>query len=118
MMRVLPDDVKVYLRVEPTDMRKAIGTLSVLIAEVLEMDPGSGHLFMFRNRKGDKIKALYYERNAFTLWYRRLEKGKYLFPKDAEGVIELDDAHLQWLFNSDKYTYLSTKEKKVYEDFY
>lgn len=105
---LLPTDTKIYLRLAPTDMRKSIDTLSVLITENLDLNPSSGYLFLFRNRKGDKIKILYYEQNAFTLWYRRLEKGKYIFPKEKEGHIEIATEHFEWLLRSDKYTELST----------
>jgi transposase len=75
------DDIKIYLYTPPTDMRKSIDTLCILISETLQMNPADGHLFIFRNRTGNKLKALYYEMNCFTLWYRRLEKGRFVSQK-------------------------------------
>ncbi len=72
--------VKIYCYLPPTDMRKSINTLCLLIADVLKMKPTEGHLFLFRNRGKDKLKALYYEPNCFNLWYRRLEHGRFIFP--------------------------------------
>ncbi len=69
---LIPNDVKIYLRLEPTDMRKSINTLSILVSYVLELDPSSGHLFLFHNRYGDKLKALYYEKNN-QLWQSKYE---------------------------------------------
>ena len=69
---LIADNVKIYLYVPPTDMRKSIDTLSMLVSETLKMNPASGNLFLFRNRTSNKLKALYYEPNCFTLWYRRL----------------------------------------------
>lgn len=101
---LIPQDVKIYLYSQPTDMRKSIDTLCIMVSEVLKMDPVSGHLFLFRNRSGNKLKALYYELNCFTLWYRRLEKGRFIFQKNAEGIIEVSGEHFKWLLASDKYS--------------
>lgn len=90
---LIENDIKIYLYTLPTDMRKSIDTLCVLISEILKMNSAEGHLFLFRNRGGNKMKALHYETNSFTLWYRRLEKGKFVFPKNAEGTIEMTQEH-------------------------
>jgi transposase len=101
---LIPDEIKVYLYTPVTDMRKSINTLCVLISEQLALNPADGHLFLFRNRSGNKLKALYYEPNCFTLIYRRLERGKFIFPKNQTGHIELSREHLKWLLASDKYS--------------
>lgn len=103
-MLMIPETSKIYLKTGPTDMRKSIDGLAIMVVDLLKQDPQSGHLFLFRNRSGNKLKALHYEQNCFTLWYRRLEKGKYIFPKNAMGEIELDKAHLKWILASDKYS--------------
>lgn len=103
-MLKLDDDLKIYLYTPYTDMRKSIDTLCILVSEVLKMNPIEGHLFIFRNRTGNKLKALYYETNCFTLWYRRLEKGKFVFPKNADGVIQMTHEHFKWILASDKYS--------------
>jgi len=114
---LIPKDAHIYLYNEPTDMRKSIDGLSILIADVLAMNPASGHLFLFRNKRGDKIKALYYETNCFTLWYRRLEKGKFVFPKNASGKIEMTPAHFEWVLASDKYSRLDALYAETPENF-
>jgi transposase len=98
------DDMNILFYSEPIDMRKSINTLCVLIVEVLNKNPVDGSLFLFRNRSGNKLKALYYETNCFTIWYRRLEKGKYVFQRDAKGSIPMSKEHLSWLLASDKYS--------------
>jgi transposase len=105
-----------YCYLPPTDMRKSIDTLCLLIADVLKMNPTEGYLFLFRSRDKSKLKALYYEPNCFTLWYRRLERGRFIFPKNQEGAIEMSDEHFHWLLASDKYTQLEVRDKK-YEKF-
>ncbi len=115
---LLPDELKIYLRLEPTDMRKSIDTLAIVVSDILKLDPSSGHLFLFRNRAGDKLKALYYEQNCFTLWYRRLERGRFIFPKEKLGHIELSAEHFKWLLASDKYSNLGAIAAINYESFY
>jgi len=117
-MLALPQQSLVYLRLEPTDMRKSIDGLSILVVEQLNQNPQSGHVFLFRNRKGDKLKLLHYEQNCFTLWYRRLEKGKYIFPRNAQGVIELNKDHFSWLLASDKYACWDALQKQNYQTYF
>lgn len=98
------DDMAILFYSEPIDMRKSIDSLCVLIVEILKKNPIDGSLFLFRNRRGNKLKALYYETNCFTIWYRRLEKGRYIFQRDAKEQMELSKEHLYWLLASDKYS--------------
>jgi len=115
---LIPEDIKIYLYTPPTDMRKSIDTLCVMIADVLKMNPAEGHLFLFRSRGKDKLKALYYETNCFTLWYRRLEKGRFVFPKNSEGAIEITKEHLWWLLASDKYSRIDALQSTSPESFF
>lgn len=89
---------------QPIDMRKSVNTLCVLITETLKRNPMDGSLFLFRNRSGNKLKAIYYETNCFTIWYRRLEKGRYVFQRNLQGQIEMSKEHFRWLLASDKYS--------------
>jgi transposase len=115
---LIPNDMKIYLYTPATDMRKSIDTLCVMVSEILKMNPLDGHLFLFRNRYGNKLKALYYEQNCFTLWYRRLEKGKFIFARDADGCIEVSREHFKWLLASDKYSRMDTLFPSQVENFY
>ncbi len=117
-MLTIPEASLVYLNLEPTDMRKSIDSLCVMVVEVLKQNPQSGHIFLFRNRYGDKLKALVYEQNCFSLWYRRLEKGKYIFPRNVEGVIELDKDHFAWLLASDKYSRWDALQQQPYQTYF
>ena len=79
-MLSVPGRVKIFLCLGPTDMRKSFDSLSALVGEVLQQDPLSGHLFVFRSRRGDRVKLLYWEEQGFCLWYKRLEAGTFRFP--------------------------------------
>ena len=96
MFPALPE-LKVFLAIEATDMRKAINGLSILVAEHLELDPFAGHLFAFCNRKRDIVKILYWDRNGFCLWQKRLEKDRFRWPDSADDVLSIDGRELSWL---------------------
>lgn len=114
---LIPTETKIYLYTLPTDMRKSIDTLCILVSDVLKLNPMDGSLFLFRSKGGNKLKALYYEQNCFTLWYRRLEKGKFVFPKNAQGSIEMTSEHFRWLLASDKYSRMDAMEVQDYAHF-
>lgn len=84
MLRPSPD-LSVYLYAGVVDMRKSIDGLSALVEQELELSPMSGTLFVFCNRTRDKIKMLYWERNGFVLWYKRLEKQKFKWLREAQS---------------------------------
>ncbi|QDV39464.1 IS66 family insertion sequence element accessory protein TnpB [Tautonia plasticadhaerens] len=84
-MLSLPPSVRILLAREPADMRKGFDGLAHQVQCVLAEDPFSGHLFVFRNRRGDRLKILYWAGDGFALWYRRLEKGTFRFPIPSEA---------------------------------
>jgi transposase len=114
---LIPENIKIYFYTQPVDMRKSIDTLCMLVTEIFKMNPADQNLFLFRSKSGNKLKALYYETNCFTLWYRRLEKGRFIFARDAEGCIEMTPEHFKWLLASDKYTNLSAMQPSQLENY-
>lgn len=88
-MLSVPPVMKVFLAVAPTDMRKNHDGLAALVEHVLEADPLSGHLFVFRNKRADRVKLLFWDGDGFAIFYKRLEKGTYRFPGAAEGTTKL-----------------------------
>ena len=81
-------------------MRKSINGLSILVEQSLALDPFGPMLFVFCNRKRDKVKILYWERSGFVLWYKRLEKARFPWP-DAQGdaVVAMTGRELNWLLD-------------------
>lgn len=79
-MLSLPPAVRIFVARGATDLRKSFDALSALVREVLRQDPLSGHLFVFLNRRRDRIKVLYWDRVGFCLFYKRLEAGSFEVP--------------------------------------
>lgn len=100
MLRPDRDIAHVYLHRAPVDMRKQIDGLVVLAKEVIQQDPTCGALFGFINARRNKLKLLVWERNGFVIWYKRLERDKFHWPRRAdEAVVTLTGEQLNWLLD-------------------
>jgi transposase len=86
IMLSISGHVKVFLAAQPTDMRKSFDTLAALVQEVLKLDPLSGHLFVFRGKRADRVKILWWDTHGYALWYKRLEVGTFRFPRSEQDV--------------------------------
>jgi transposase len=82
----LPASVRVYLCLTPCDMRKSFDSLQTLVREHLELDAFAGHLFVFTSRRKDRVKILYWDRDGFAVWSKRLEEGTYAVPFGDDGA--------------------------------
>ena len=76
----LPASVRVYLCLTACDMRKSFDSLHALMRDHLELDAYAGHLFVFASRRRDRVKILYWDRDGFAIWSKRLEEGTYAVP--------------------------------------
>lgn len=92
-------DMRVYIAVGVTDMRKSIDGLSILVSEQMDLDPFAGHLFAFSNRSRSIVKILCWDRNGFCIWHKRLEKDKFRWPESREEVLEVGRRELLWLLD-------------------
>ena len=90
---------KVYLAPGVTDMRAGIDRLSITVQGLLNLNPFSGHLFVFCNRKRDALKVLHWDRNGFCLWHKRLEKHRFCWPEHAAEVMNITAQQLGWLLD-------------------
>ena len=93
----VPSGVRVWLATGRTDMRKGFDGLAVLVQETLRCDPHSGHLFVFRGRRGDLVKVLWHDGQGLCLFAKRLEKGRFIWPSPADGAVTLTPAQLGYL---------------------
>ena len=89
MLPQLSAAVRVFLCTRPTDMRKGFDGLSGLVQECFSQDPLTGHLFLFLNRRRDRIKILYFDRDGLAIWYKRLEVGSFQNPVPTPGAAQL-----------------------------
>ena len=100
MMRPSNDISEVYLCRDSVDFRKGINGLAVLVEEALYLDPFSEKLFVFCNRRRNRIKILYWERSGFCLWQKRLEKARFHWPRKMAGeTVTLTSQQLNWLLD-------------------
>lgn len=100
-MTLLPRGVKVHLAVDVIDMRKGLDGLAMLVQGVLRHDPFSGHLFVFRGRRANLIKIVYWDGTGLCLFTKRLEHGVFLWPSSAEpsGTMMLTSVQLSMLID-------------------
>jgi len=97
-MLSLPSSVRVFACLRPTDMRRSFDGLAALVEQFVGQSPLSGHLFLFRNRPGDRVKILYWDRDGYALWYKRLEQGTFRLPESADASsLEIDATQLALL---------------------
>lgn len=113
----LSSATKIYLAKNHVDMRKSFNGLAQIIADVFEDNPLSGHMFVFLNKRQDKVKILYWDRNGFCLWQKRLEEGKFrveLDPSESHERVEISSTKLGLLVSGAKWQGL--REGKDFSD--
>jgi transposase len=98
-MLSLSPAVRIFVATAPTNMHLSFDRLAALARDVIQQDPLSGHLFVFRNRSGDKVKILGWDRSGFCLWYKRLEQGVFHWPRAVTTHLEIDAADLTLLLD-------------------
>lgn len=92
-------DSRIFIKPGATDMRKAINGLSGIVQGEFGLNPYDRSIFAFSNRRADRIKILYWDRNGFCLWHKRLEQDRFPWPTDEKQVLELTPEQLKWLLN-------------------
>lgn len=93
----VPAGVRVWLATGHTDMRRGFPGLALLVQETLKTDPHSGHLFVFRGKRGDLIKLLWWDGDGLCLYAKRLERGRFIWPQAEQGSVCLSRAQLSML---------------------
>jgi len=93
----LPASTRVWLAAGVTDMRKGMGGLAALAQTTLGENPFSGHVFVFRGKRGDLLKLLWWSEDGMNLYAKRLERGRFVWPQATSGVVHLSSAQLSML---------------------
>jgi transposase len=96
-MIALPSHTKIWIAAGVTDLRRGFTGLSALVQIKLEQDPLSGQVFIFRGRRGDLVKLIWFDGDGLCLFAKRLERGRFVWPQATEGVVSLTRAQLSML---------------------
>ncbi|RIY38642.1 IS66 family insertion sequence element accessory protein TnpB [Neopusillimonas maritima] len=92
-----PSGTRIWLAAGVTDMRRGMNGLAALVQTTLELDPFSGHVFIFRGRQGDLVKLLWWSGDGMNLYAKRLERGRFVWPQAQNGSVHLSGAQLSML---------------------
>lgn len=107
MMRLADSFPRVFLCKQAVDFRKSIDGLALLVEGLLGLDPFAEQVYVFTNRRRNQVKLLYWERNGFVLWYKRLERERFHWPVHLEGeVVTLSGRELNFLLDGLNLRYL------------
>jgi transposase len=96
-MIAIPGNVRVWLATGHTDMRRGFPSLARLVQESLKRDPHAGDLYVFRGRRGDLIKIIWHDGLGMSLYAKRLERGRFIWPSPADGVVAISAAQLAYM---------------------
>jgi len=96
-MIALPSGARIWIAAGVTDMRKGFDGLASLVQETLAEDPFSGQMFVFRGRRGDRVKLLWWDGDGLCLLAKRLERGRFVWPQASSGTVSLSAAQLSML---------------------
>jgi len=96
-MMALPSHTKIWIAAGVTDLRRGFTGLSALVQAKLEQNPLSGQVFIFRGRRGDLIKLIWFDGDGLCLFAKRLERGRFIWPQATEGTVSLTRAQLSML---------------------
>ena len=110
-MLSFPSAIKIYLCKEPTDMRRSFDSLAMMVQCVIQQDPLSGYVFVFRNKRGNCLKLLYWDRDGYAIWYKRLEKGTFNIPADITEEYRLEHHQLSMMLEGIEFTRIKRKKR-------
>jgi transposase len=107
--------VRVFLHAPPTDLRKGFDALSGLVTTAFAQDPTSGHLFLFVNRRRDRVKILYWDRDGLAIWYKRLETGSFQLPAAPRDAMSIEMSSTQLALILSGIDLRSARQRKRYQ---
>jgi transposase len=111
----LSHGVRVFLHTPATDLRKGFDALSGLVSTAFSQDPTSGHLFLFVNRRRDRLKILYWDRDGLAIWYKRLETGSFQVPAPSHDAVSIEMSPTQLSLILSGIDIHSARQRKRYQ---
>ena len=118
-MLMIPGETTIYIYTQPVDMRKQINGLVNLLADAFDQNPQQGGLFVFTNRERRKLKILFWDRNGFVLYYKRLEKTRFQYSRSLSGeVVLVNPVQLKALLMGLDFHLLGQYPHEQYSDFF
>jgi transposase len=117
-MLTLRYGTKLFLSLDAIDMRKSINGLCAMITDYFKEKPSSGNIFLFCSANRRRVKILFFDRNGFVVYYKRLERGRFRFKIARDGVAEITGAQLQWLLAGLDFQLMQEFSELDYTNFY
>lgn len=115
-MTRLAEHSDIYLHRDVVDFRKAINGLMIIVENDMQLSPFNGALFVFCNKGRDKLKVLYWDQTGFCLWYKRLEKDKFKWPRQSDiSIMNLSEQQWDWLLSGLDFTQMKGHQSVSYE---
>ena len=113
------EDTKIFINTTPTDMRKSINGLSALVLDTFHQSPQSKHIFIFYNKTKDKVKLIFWDKNGFVLYYKRIAKRRFQLKFSPENdVLEITENQLQWLLAGLDFQLMHEFNEINYKEYY
>ena len=117
MSQLTTKDV-IHIALAPCDMRKSVDGLCLEVLERYQKSPQCNELFLFRNKRGDKIKLLFWHRNGFCILYKRLESNRFIFPRAcSDQAVTITEEQLQWLLAGLDFSLMSQWPELIYSEY-
>lgn len=110
-MLSFPSAVKIYLCKQTTDMRRSFDGLAMMVQHIIKQNPLSGHIFVFRNKRNNMLKFLYWDNDGYAIWYKRLEKGTFSWPVDIGDDAVIDSRDFSMILEGIDFTQNARKER-------
>jgi transposase len=118
-MLTVTDETKIYVYTEPTDMRRSIDGLVVLLADTYKLNPQTGDLFIFTNKSKNKIKLLFWDKNGFVLYYKKLDRGRFNYSRYIHNQsIIISTKQLQALLMGLDFYLVGQYQQKISHEFF
>ena len=115
-MLKLREGMKLYCYLAPVDMRKSIDGLNIVVSAVSYQDREK-HLYVFRNKQCNKVKIVFWDRNGYVMYYKRLERRHFKFPRNKEGQMEITELQLKGLLTGLEFELLTEFDDYHFSDF-